>query len=618
VVEIVDIGRKNLSKAPAGADSDACTDSGSDEGSPQPVLKIDRATFMQLIAARHAGAPAQVNGNRSSQTGAIDDDRLLTSPSDGIVDATPTKLSCEPAPLTRSPSWPGASALPSERELPQNLGHLDSGEEDRASLAPESAIANAPEEKPTAPNRKPRTFKLKVSVDPENDRTTEIEVKATDIDDLHRKVKKELRLDDDLDIRLSAEGQWSPARLSSPKAIHSLSQLPSPAKIQVWKRDEVQFDYSGMFDQSEEDRGSLVEESQSMPLLGVGIAADEATTADDSDDSVEDSDGDSDGELDISELRAACSAIESASSKQSAKVEAAERMAEATVQETISSLESAQSTQQVYASAAQHRSAVFTDPSAPPPIASAAALEHALRPVTDPHRGASEFVQQKSWGNLSWQRELARQQDEQLTAVAEALRTPVTTIQGLTMSTSAFPSQWSGVEVAPTRDRGYVPVRPWGPSTPRNQTPARLASLGTENTGPPVVVHSATHNGYVLGMSKLGKPGRGLRLRPATSYAGGRGGLSSSRSTLPPVWSSGSLATLVPSLPAEPVSKEIMPHAVFLSAPMTPHVGTALQPVGSAVSNYRHYQNMPNSAPTRGSKANFRVSLRTPLQQRVL
>eukprot|EP01043_Picozoa_sp_COSAG02_P030871 COSAG02_NODE_1992_length_10163_cov_93.953200_5_plen_955_part_00 len=606
--------RETQSQGPAAADTRHFTESGSDGGgSPQMPRKVDRATFIQMISAPRAGALTQVNGRCSDETGAIDDEVLLTSPSDGVLDGTPTKLSFEPSPLTHSASWPGVSALPSERELPPNhFSHLESGEEDEASNVPGGTIANAPREKPATPNPKLRTFKLTVSVnDPGTDGSTEIDVQATNIDDLHREVKKELKLDENLDIRLSAEGQWGPPGHSSPRAIHSLSQLPSPARIQVWKRDEVQFDLT------EEEDGAPVEESQSMPLLDTAIAGDETTTSD-SDDDAEDSDDMSDGELDLSDLRAAFSAVESASSKQRAKVQAAERMTEATVQETISLLDSAQSTQQVNAGAAQHRSAVFTDPSAPAPIAGAAALERALRPVTAPHHGVSEFVQQNSSGKLSWQRELTRRQDEQLTAVAEALRTPSTTVQGLTMSTSAFPSKWSGVEVAPTRDRGYVPIRPRGPSTPRNPTPARLASLGTENAGPPVVVHSATHNGYVLGMSKLGKPGRGLRLRPSTSHAGGLDGLSSSQSTLPPVWSSGSLATLVPSLPAEPVSREVMPHAVFLSAPMTARVGTALRPVGSAASNYRYYQNMPNSAPTRGSKANFRVSLRTPLQQAVL
>ena len=514
------------------------------------------------------------------------------------------------APLSRSHSWPGALASPSAQKFPpNNFSHLVLDEE--ASQLLEHTITSSALEHSDTPNRKPRTFKLTVSVNPLVNEPTEIEVQATDIHDLHRKVKKELRLDNHLDIRLSAEAQSTLPQGASPRELRSLSELPSPARIQVWKRDEFQFEDSILEMADDELHRPIVKRSQSVPLLG---------TAGSEQNSKDDSDEESDGQMDLSELRAAFSAVGAASYRQSVKLDAA-------AQGIISSLtsESALSTQEAHATAAKHKSAVFTDPSAQLPTASAAALENVLRPPTAPQHVPSEIARKpplpqtlsgshlcRNGVSIS-QHELARQQEEKLTAVAEALRTPPAAIQGLAWSASAFPSQWSGAEVAPTRDLGYVPVRPWGFSTPRSQTPARLASLGTETTsGLPVVVHSAAHNGYVLGMSKLGKPGRSLRLRSAAVLDGP----SSLRSTLPPVWSSRSIATLVPTLPVEPVSRAVMPHAVFLSA--TPRVGSAGQTVGLAGSDFGHYKNKPNSAPTRGSTTNFKFSVRTPLQHKVI
>ena len=504
----------------------------------------------------------------------------------------------------------GALASPSAQKFPpNNFSHLDSDEE--ACQLLEHTITSSALEHSDTPNRKPRTFKLTVSVNPLVNEPTEIEVQATDIHDLHRKVKQELRLDNHLDIRLSAEAQSTLPQGASPRELRSLSELPSPARIQVWKRDELQFEDSILEMADDELHRPIVKRSQSVPLLG---------TAGSEQNSKDDSDEESDGQMDLSELRAAFSAVGAASYRQSVKLDAA-------VQGIISSLtsESALSTQEAHATAAKHKSAVFTDPSAQLPTASAAPLENVLRPLTAPQHVPSEIArkpplpQTLSGGHLCRngvsisQHELARQQEEKLTAVAEALRTPPAAIQGLPWSASAFPSQWSGAEVAPTRDLGYVPVRPWGFSTPRSQTPARPASLGTETTsGLPVVVHSAAHNGYVLGMSKLGKPGRSLRLRSAAVLDGP----SSLRSTLPPVWSSRSIATLVPSLPVEPVSRAVMPHAVFLSA--TPRVGSAGQTVGLTGSDFGSYKNKPNSAPTRGSTTNFKFSVRTPLQHKVI
>ena len=537
------------------------------------------------------------------------------------------------APLSRSHSWPGALASPSARNFPaSHFCHLgsDEYEEEDAPQLLERTITDSTLEHSVTPNRKPRTFKLTVSVNPLVSEPTEIEVQATDIHDLYRKVKKELRLDDLLDIRLSAEGQSTLPEGASPRELRSLSQLPSPARIQVWKRDEFQFEDSIVEMADDELHKPIVNRSQSVPLLGTTgreqNSKDDFTSNDHSEGNrFDDSDEESDGPVDLSELRAAFSAVGAASYRQSVKLDAAERNAAATVHEIVSSLtsESVVSTQEAHATAAKHRSVVFTDPSAALPTATAAALENALRPLTASQHVPSELARkppQTFSGSLLCrnsvsisQHELARQQGEKLTAVAEALRTPPTAIQGLALSASYFPSEWCGAEVAPTRDLGYVPIRPWALSTPRSQSPARLASLGTETiAGLPVVVHSAAHNGYVLGMPKLGKPGRSLRLRSATVLDSP----SSLRSTLPPVWSSGSIATLVPSLPVEPVSRAVMPHAVFLSA--TPRVRSAGRPVGLAGSDFGRYQNKPNSAPTRGSTANFKFLPRTPLRQKAI
>jgi hypothetical protein len=728
--------RKRRSRVVQSPDSDS--DSDDDSPLPEPV-KMDHQEFLQLLASHvQADESAAQVDNRTSggaQVGGIPEQHLLTSPSDGaILDASSTNGSSSslPSPLQRFTSWPGAADLPSERILPPDYGSPtpegsseDSDEEEEGQssvrkggsriarnlgLEVDGAAAESggtTTDTTTPPRKKPRTFKLTVSIDPTVEEETEIEVEASDIDGLHREVKKAMGLDERLDIRLSAEAQPTLPHGASPRAVSNLAQLPSPAKIQVWMRDPLptedsisetgeeeedddededvdDHDESEQTTVPEQDDGvakpgagagssnmkdpfqrpegtAQIDVSQSLPALGVGVDSsldaggdneqddddddsDEDDSDSDSSDDETDSDSDTDEEegMDLSELRSAFSAVEAASSRQSVQLEAAERKTQAAIQETLSTLAAEEASSDVEPpppatnenQAAQFGSAVFTDPSAPQQLTGAEALENALRPVTAPQHMAAlrkPSLLQASSGSVSWRdvvplspRALsARQQDEQLTAVAEALRTPPTTIQGLTLSASSFPTSWSGREATAARDGGYVPIRPWGPSTPRNQTPTRLASLAGETSGPPVVVHSATHNGYVLGQAKLGKPGRSLRLRPATSSAlpsgGQQGLLANSRSTLPPVWSSGSLATIVPSLPAEPVSHEVMPHAVFLSAsgPITPRV--ALRSIGSRGSSrgklqqHYSYANMPNSAPVRGSRANFKFAPRTPL-----
>ena len=369
-------------------------------------------------------------------------------------------------------------------------------------------------------------------------------------------------------------------------------------------------------------------------------------------------------------MRAAFSAVEAASSKQSVMLKAVERKTEATLQATLAAVAAGEGDNaevgavRSMPSAGMPQSAVFTDPSVPA-ANGFGALENALCPVTAPDKWKGTPGQRRppmpqtsygSFGSLGGTaftpRELARLQDEQLTAVAEALRTPPTTINGLTLSASCFPKSWSGREAVAVREGGYVPIRPGldsvlatrrpsapaGPGTPRSTTPQRLASitgtfemkmqsLGTPS-GLPVVVHSSAHQGYVLGQAKLGKQGRGLRLRSSTSNAAelgtpAGGTFPGSQSTLlPPVWSTCSVATLVPSLPTEPTSQEILPHAIHLSQPVTPRAGVLRSPrTGSrerpAPPPGGYYATMPSTAPMRGQTANFRFALRTPLQQQV-
>ena len=185
-----------------------------------------------------------------------------------------------------------------------------------------------------------------------------------------------------------------------------------------------------------------------------------------------------------------------------------------------------------------------------------------------------------------------------------------------------------------------------------------------------MVVHSAAHEGYVLGGAKAG--GRSLRLRPATSDAAYRpgalnamaSGSMASMGVLPPVWSASSVASLLPTMPTEPVrsnrpfstralahsaarvwaggsccaAARCLPlrraatahqpsrpshtprhHQTVLPKPC-PHRRRGSTPLTIACAQRRvvyssSSRSMPMSAPMRGGKRDTRVMLRTPLER---